>query len=778
MKSYLRFLSRNKLYTAIEVVGLSVALAFLIILGSYLLDDIKCDRSIVNSDEVHVVRNRTIMNEFYVRSQLTEDVFNDIPGIRSHCQVYYKEMDFSGNRFTAEHEGVTQYFNSLLAVDSNFFRFFSFPFSGSGNNVLTGSSGVVISKSLAEKLFGKDDPTGEIISIPFTYFSEKQELVITGIFDEFPNISLPYADVIINIDTYRSLGERYVYPSDHSTLFLRIDPKSDKDQIQTGLNDSFRLLEGRQGTYDIELVSLKDFHRKEGHGARAEGRFRNTDVFDLYMLLSIMLAVLSLLNYILLTIAYSHVRIKEMATRQMLGTDKVGITLRCILEALCLILTSMVTAAILAVTFSGAFSRLLDIEINPMTSIGEYLIPLGAALLMAVPAGLASAAAFAKHNPVEVLKGQNRRQEKMILSKLFIGLEGCLAIISTSVLISVTAQNMFMINYPMGYETENLVHMEFKTNGARHQDIIRSMPFVEEFGLVSSIPMYRYHVMFPQSGNHIGIVEGERKVFDMLGITLSDYGKTPDINQGSLYLSEATMEALRESVEDKEWLKIDSPGIRREIMGTCTHFRTGTLKQPDNNLCGAVVIQDWIAEKHNEQYNLLVKVSGNEIEACRNIREAYKGRGYDEDLISVVPLKQFLHDDIKKERSLQNLLLVFVLTSLFLTAMAIGAFSGYYARLKMQDSAVRKVFGESRLKVFMRSVWGFILPVLISATVAIPVAYLMVSEWLESYIWRINNSWTIYASALLFVTLTVAISVVLQAARLMRTNPAEVLKKE
>ena len=104
--------------------------------------------------------------------------------------------------------------------------------------------------------------------------------------------------------------------------------------------------------------------------------------------------------------------------------------------------------------------------------------------------------------------------------------------------------------------------------------------------------------------------------------------------------------------------------------------------------------------------------------------------------------------------------------------------SGYYAQLQTHDTAVRKVFGESRREVFRKTVWGFIAPVLISAVVAVPVAYLMVSQWLEDYMTRIENSWLIYAAAVVFVLMVVFVSVVLQTIRLMRTNPAEVLKKE
>ena len=126
MKSYLRFLGRNKLYTAIEVVGLSLALAFVIVLGSYVLEDLNCDRSSEDVDEVYVMRNMNHMEEFFVRHDLSEEMVSSIPGIKSVTQIIFEEDDLGGQTFAAEYLGQEHYFTSLLAVQDDFFSFFSF----------------------------------------------------------------------------------------------------------------------------------------------------------------------------------------------------------------------------------------------------------------------------------------------------------------------------------------------------------------------------------------------------------------------------------------------------------------------------------------------------------------------------------------------------------------------------------------------------------------------------------------------------------------------------
>lgn len=786
MKSYLRFLSRNKLYTAIEVIGISISLAFVIVLGSYLLNDLNYDRCIMDSEEVHIVRNKSIMNEFLVRHDLTEDMASSVPGIQDVCQIVREELNWNRDIFTAQADtGKQEYsFNSLMAADRNFFSFLTLPLTyGDPAGVLSGNKMAAISENLAHTMFGDENPIGRKILIHFST-STSDEYVVNGIYPAFRNTTIPDSDIIIGIEDHKNCQKKLFNNSseDPRVQLIRIDRKADKDAVRNSLQDILTAAAGREDYYDIDLVSLKDYHRREGYASYERAKFgniRNSEAFNLYLLICLMLGALSLLNYILLTVAYSHFRMKEIATRQLLGTERRGIIIRCTLEALFLIMISMVVAALLAVGLEGVFSKLLDIDLDPMRSIGEYIILITLAVLMALPSGLAASVAVARYSPIDIIKGQKRKEEKAILSKLFIALEGGLAIASTAILIAVIIQNLYLKDYPMGYEKEHLIHIDFKNRMPRHIDKVRDLAFVEEVGQIYDPPMLPYRVRFPKDGNSIGFVVGERSIFSMLGIEINDYGEDVfDMFGQAFYLSNETMDAIPGAVENKEWL-IDQWGGKTAIAGTCSHYILGEAKNiRGNSLCGAELIAPWRAESSPEENNLLVKVTGEEREACIKIKELYKNLGYEEHLVSVKSLDQYLEESLRKERNLLNLLLAYVLASLLLTSMAIAAFSSYYAQLRTQDTAIRKVFGESRCIIFRNTVWGFISPVLYSAVAAIPAAYVIVSRWLEGYAVRIGNSWTIYACALVFVLFVVAISATIHTISLIRTNPALILKKE
>ena len=137
-----------------------------------------------------------------------------------------------------------------------------------------------------------------------------------------------------------------------------------------------------------------------------------------------------------------------------------------------------------------------------------------------------------------------------------------------------------------------------------------------------------------------------------------------------------------------------------------------------------------------------------------------------------------LVEPFREERNTQKLMLIFALISILMTSMTIVGLSSYYAKTSEVDTAVKKVFGSSVWEIFRDTLLGFSVPVLVSAVVAIPLSWIYLDRWLENYAYRIGNSPLIYTVALLVVLTVVVISITLQTIRLVRTNPAEALKKE
>ena len=223
----------------------------------------------------------------------------------------------------------------------------------------------------------------------------------------------------------------------------------------------------------------------------------------------------------------------------------------------------------------------------------------------------------------------------------------------------------------------------------------------------------------------------------------------------------------------------ESNGVDKDLMkynygGIVTDFKFGNIA---TFIDGATCIE--IKEGHKIGW-LLVEAEGDIRKAKELISEAFH-EATGERLHSreaVRTLKEIVEESFISERHSCVMIGAFSLLCILLTIMALTALSSYFVHMRTQDIAIRKVLGVSRQGVFWQTVWGFIGPVLIGAAVAIPFAYLYIGQWLQTYPVRIGNSAAIYLCMLGLVLSVTLCTVTFQALHLMRTNPAEVLKKE
>ena len=206
-------------------------------------------------------------------------------------------------------------------------------------------------------------------------------------------------------------------------------------------------------------------------------------------------------------------------------------------------------------------------------------------------------------------------------------------------------------------------------------------------------------------------------------------------------------------------------------------FHMGSVKTvPKDNTIFDICIKDDYSRYYSG--NLLIKVSGDQYEAKEQIRNFFISKGELTEQMEINTLEELNLMNYQEEEKMMRLMVIFCIMSLLLTALAIIALSSYYAQNRTHDTAVQKVFGISRKQVFWKTVWGFVYPILIGAVVSLPVSYIYMERWLQKYPVRIDHHIAIYIGALIIVLVVTLLSVVIQSLRLMRTNPAEALKKE
>ena len=783
MKSYLRFLSRNKLYTAIEVVGLSIALAFLIVLASILIDKSQVNDNIKDADEIYSLAYKdddTSIGQIGAVGSFLEQ----IPMVKEWCRFapcrQVKMKTESGESLVV----------NPMQVTSNFFSFFGLglthgdaeqalkvngremSFVSSGDVVyalaepsdidskpLTPRGNVVLSKHIADAVFPEENPIGKTISL-LAEWDIHGTYTITGIAAELGKCVLPESDLYISF---------YEAPAHRDSYMFKPNSKRDVKRILNIIKNPKTADEYDQRYFPItEIIPFDEI--KDGKVRATNYRYISDPKFtSVFTLICIVILAFSLLNYISLTVAFSRFRLKEAATRSLLGTSGREIAIRGFAEALVLVLSSCVLAVMLILAFQNSFNSFFGVEVKTLGSIAVVMAILITALLTAACASGINFIINKRYRPIDVIRGESRYHDKVVIGKVFVGFQGAICIATVIFGLGIMMQTRKMTDYKVGYNTENIISINGDDRTyLNYKDELKNLHFVENVGRTLS-EFIQYGLVQKLEGDiDWCILTCDQAAFDILGFEVKDYLDISGITDRQRFVNETGWE-LSKSLKTVDW--------SNSFIGVLKDFHLGNIKEVDKgNTIFEVQIDESVVEWMGR--NILVKVSGDQYEARDAIRKFYVDKGLYDERLNINTLEECMMLNFADENRMMRLIAVFALICMIMTALAIIALSRYYAQTKRHDTAVRKVFGVSRKQIFLRTVWGFIYPVLIGAAVALPVSYFYMERWLQNYLVRIDNSLTIYFGALALVLVVTMSSVIIQSLRLMRTNPAEALKKE
>ena len=227
MISFFRFLGRNKLYTAIEVIGLSVAMTFIVFISYYVFTELSYDSQLEDTEDIYLLSDGVFPAG---SATVLEQVEGRMPEVIDGTRMV--STDFLGGLALTATVGENTFKQQALGVDANFFDFFTFPFtSGDRDKVLTEKYAVSVSESFAAKWFPDEDPIGRTFDI--TIDKETIPLTVTGVFKDFKNSIFPYVDMIYRIELYEQAFPSLLYNGNGTAnTFFRIAQGTDTGGLE------------------------------------------------------------------------------------------------------------------------------------------------------------------------------------------------------------------------------------------------------------------------------------------------------------------------------------------------------------------------------------------------------------------------------------------------------------------------------------------------------------------------------------------------------------------
>ena len=492
----------------------------------------------------------------------------------------------------------------------------------------------------------------------------------------------------------------------------------------------------------------------------------------------ILLLAFAVLNYINITTALTGFRAKEMATRRLVGADKRSIFFKVISESTLICGISMLLAILLAEALAPTASRILEYQVSVFKAVTpvNILLVLGFILVLGILAGIVPALLIQKAQPIEIVRGTLRLKTKTVYSKVIIVVQNVVAVVMLVSALTIGLQIRHMVSADLGYNTKDILVVDnaFGQTGQIRPllDRLRAEPCVEEVGQGDGIPLGGTNnwTMEMLDGHWVSFqqIQGDDKYFDILGLKVKQDNHQPN----KWWLNEYAFKQI--GIEETATEFQTAQNGTRSIGGIYYDFKIRPLEQDQS---AAMIYNRGENPDDDYPWILLVKTTGDQATAKKRV-EAIAAEVFPGRLFEAQYIEEMIEDGFADESRVLNIVLIFTLLSILVSALGLFAMSSYYMQQEIRSVSVKKVFGADYSGVLKELVLSFMKMVGIAFVIGVPIAWFIMNRWLSGYGHRINLYWWIFVVAGLIVALTAIASVLYQSIKTARTNPAEALKKE
>lgn len=797
-KATLRAAKKQKLVSALNIAGLSISIAACLAIALYVIQELSYDTSHRDAERIyrlveiidgdgHIERSSS--NPFPVLPALVADHGDLMDGWTRFFdfQISVKSLKLEDGRLFSE--------RNFYYTDSTVFELLDIPLLRGDSNALSDPFSIVLSENLAQKYFGDEDPIGKVV---FLAGQDQLKCTVTGILGQ-GGISHIQPEALISIETCRTIAP-FVYNNwvwnpcwTYIRLKKGVSPKHFEDLLPAFVEKNYpefnkhMVVHHLQPITDIHLHSNLEFEMGQ-----------NSSMNYIYIFISsgIILLLIACINFVNLTSASLLSRAKEAGMRKVAGATQTQLITQVLFECFLYTLLSFAMGLCMLWLLQPWLKNAFGVQL-PLRHIFEpkYLLTLIATLIVvAFLSGIYPAISFAQMHVTNLFKGGNAhlKKGKWIRRVLVIG-QFSVAVLLIVFTIVAQKQLHFMQQREKGFNAENILIFNIQTTPLQAQQAAFKRVLKSNSGVINATVM---NDKLGISNNnheykHEGMDEGEWKYFPSLLVD-EDFTETFEIPivagrsfDNSLPREDSTSVIINRAMA--KWLGYESPqgaigkplrtiSGNEKIIGVTDDFHYKSLHHP----VGPFVLD--IADRPSNQYvffsaNVAVKVVAQSDEILAHLEETWKqfvsNKPFEYSLLS-----EEIEAQYESESQMSALLKIFSALAMIVACMGLFALSWFVARSKTKEIAIRKVHGADLLSLLSVAMREQLILVMASFLLSFPIAFILLTGWLESFAFRVNPGILPYLFA---GTISLTIAVLTMAYHAMLTahkNPATVLKFE
>lgn len=796
MKYFFRFLKNNPLYAVINVVGLALSLMFVILIGDYTYRQFSIDKWHRNHERIYVLGTEN-GNSLMSWPDCAHSLKDRYPEVEDVCCVYMHNGKIKHEDKVYEESQGDNAGNIMLA-DSNFFRFFDFKMiDGDRETALDSPEKCVVTESLAKALFPDGNALGQPLQIEGTRYvfvsddngdpyDSSLVYTVSGVIKDLDKtVFLNETAVIANFERapqvlgYRLRNDLMASGPLGSTLsFLMLRPGASlEDKIEDLTSYCIESIPvfNFYGNTKAAIIPLDDLmFAPQNTGAGLQ----TGDKSLLGILLAVVLAILmfAVTNYINLTVANTGFRAKEMATRRLLGSDGLGISLELIGESTLMVFISFIIGGALAllledkmaVLFKGKIDILKDINLATVSVSLVFII------LTGVISGIMPTVSLSRYKPIDVVKGSFRYHSKMVLSRIFIILQNVITMTMMAATLTILLQMSHLVKAPLGYNTENIYRVS-SDNPEVLRNALKSQPFIQGIGSFSGTSLDGNYCSMStrkdKDNNNllVYLTTWDKEFIDIMGINLvKDNHLSGDVK----YINEELAGKL--SLGDGESEVTWGDGSVTQVAGVFSNFHMTNILDPYQPFMITVKDTDEI-----EDPNFMVKTNGDPLawkKLCDLVKEV---DGSTEDIDwKVQSIESTVKASLTEEKNTMRVVSIFTGVAVLISVLGFIGMSLFFIRQRRKEIGVRRIMGSTTNEVLSLLLTKFCAPLLVSFIFAVPLSWFIMDKWLESFSYRIGLSpWIFIASGAVSLLIAV-VSIFFQTLHAAHSNPADAIRAE
>jgi putative ABC transport system permease protein len=778
-----RNLRRHKAFSLINILGLAIGMTCSIFILLWVQHETSYDKFHANADRIYrVVAEASGFTAAVHPAAMPAELRAKMPEVQNTVRV----SQHRGHTFQIDNRKFEE--TNLLYVDSTFLQVFSYPLlKGERNKVLLRPDGIILTEALATKYFGSGNPIGKILKK-----DNSTNVVVTGVFKNISTPSHLKFDAVMPIsaiaqsdwDLKNNAWDNFNYYG-----YLLLNKPLTKDGIKKFNARMETLYKTHVPEKDLKVTfnmqPLTDIHLRSRFQVDVSGH-GDIQYVNIFFVVAVFILIVACINYMNLATARSERRAKEVGLRKVVGADRKQLIGQFLGESMIVTLLALTIAIAAVYLLLPTFNYIAGKEIHFNILEGKWLAGIALiAFITGIVSGSYPALFLSGFQPVKVLKGSrivvggNKFFRNCLVVTQFV-----VSIILLAGTVVVYQQLKFIRGMNLGFDKSNLVYTYMKGEMWNKKDALknelRNNPLTKDFAILNEVPIDltsgtvsvewegkapNSQVVFPT----LHVSEEFFEVFKMKMLAGRPFSKDFPSDTSNYVLNEKAVRVMGMTVDNAVGKQISLWKTKGTIVGVVKDFNFKPVQQPIEpmilalNRWGGIVVVRTPPGKTAQSIAALEKIA-----------------------TAVDPAYPFTYDFLDQkianlyqgEQRMGTLFNVFAILAIVISSLGLYGLSAFMAEQRTKEIGVRKVLGASIPNMVVMLSKGFTKLILIAVVIAVPVAWWAISNWLESFAFRININWTIFVGSSLAALAIAWATVSYESIKAALANPVKSLRNE